>query len=161
MARPSVIPKIIEVLEQYLERAELAWLAQPEGAREPTLPLTNDRKVNVAKLVELTGLPPSYAQHFFKPEIANVVNAVANAQRVKRIGSRALADAEDDASRQTINKLRAETKRQSEAHSQSRVRNAELERKVVELEDKVARLEMRLEHLQESGSLLRTSEIIE
>jgi hypothetical protein len=161
MAPPSVMPKILAVLEPFLERAERDWLAQPEAGRQSTLPLTNDGKVNVTQLVKVLGLSPSYAQHFYKEAIAGVVNAVARAQGVKPIRNRAMDDAEDDAAKAKIAQLSAETKRQTEGHSLSRVRLAELERENTELRARVARAEKRLEHLQQNGSLIRTAEIVE
>lgn len=161
MARASVAPKILGLLEPFLESAERDWLDKPAANRTPTLPLTNDGKVNVAKLVEALNLPPSYQQHFFKPAIATVVNVVAAVQGVKPIGSRALAEAEDDAAKAKLAQLEAEKKRQSEGHAQSRARVAQLERENDELRSQVDRLTLRLQHMQRTGVLIRTSEVTE
>ena len=150
MARPSVVPSILERLEPHLERLEEAWQAQSVSNRRPTLPLTRDRKVNVRQLVLDCGLRQTLEQHFFtKPEVANLVNAVAGAQGVKPIGSRALEDVADDATAKRLAKVGGEVSDLRRALSE---REAALQAARAENE----RLRARLGLLEETGMVLRS-----
>ena len=100
MARPSIVPQLVALLEPWLEARMAEWDALPDTGREPTLPATDDGKVNVRALTLAVGLRSSQAQHFYlHPELAALVNAVAEAQGLRLIGSRSQVDAEDDAVR--------------------------------------------------------------
>ena len=52
----------------------MAWSAQADGKREPTLPSTPDGKINVRQLVRDLGLRETLEQHFYrKPDLAGPV----------------------------------------------------------------------------------------
>jgi hypothetical protein len=153
MARSSILPTILAVLEPYLEAKETAWSALPDDAKRPTLPTTPDRKVNVRQLVHELGLPASAAQHFFnKPALAYPVNMLAQVQGIKPIGSRAVADAADDAARQWLRRQRAETKRLAEQLAQTT-------RVLAQVTEERDRLKARLDRLQQYGSTIRHPDI--
>jgi hypothetical protein len=153
MARSSILPTILAVLEPYLDAKETAWSALPDEAKRPTLPTTPDGKVNVRQLVKELGLPASAAQHFFnKPALAHPVNVLAQVQGIKPIGSRAVDDAADDAARQWLRRQRAETKRLAAQLAQTTLVLA----KVTEERD---RLKARLDRLQQHGSTIRNPAI--
>lgn len=154
MARTSILPTLLAVLEPYLAAKETAWAALPEDAKRPTLPTTPDRKVNVRQLVKDLGLHASAAQHFFnKPALAKPVNVVAQVQGLKPIGSRVCDDAVDDAARQRLRMQRAETKRLAEQLAQTTLLLAQVtaERN---------RLQARLAHLQQQGSTIRDPDMV-
>lgn len=111
MANPSIIPRLVEVLEPYLEELQVAW--EKGGRPAPTLPVT-DGKVNVRQLVRaLAGRNKDvrlhHEQHFFrKPELRAAVNAVAREQGLELIGSRSPEEGHE-AARQRIGKMSGET----------------------------------------------------
>jgi len=145
----SVAPSILEKLEPHLERLELAWSAQPEADRLPTLPLTPEGKVNVRQLVRDLGLRETLEQHFFrKPELAGPVNALAKVQGVKPIGSRMLDDIADAGVRKRLG-------RDAETISDLRRALAEREALVLSLRDENARLKARLGLVEETGLSFR------
>lgn len=85
----SILPALRDDLDRYLDGRATAWLAQPDGRREPTLPSTSDGKVNVRAITLALGRPQSQEQHLFKkPELAAAVNAVAVEQGLKPVGAR-------------------------------------------------------------------------
>lgn len=97
MGRPSIVPELQAKLEPYLEVHAAAWAEQPENHREPTLPATNEGKINVRELTLALGLKRSQEQHFFNhAELRSLINAAAQAQGLAPIGSRIQGD-EDDA----------------------------------------------------------------
>lgn len=153
MAMKSILPEILQKLEPWLETADANWHAAPEDRRVPTLPITPDRKVNVRELVRLIGLKQSQEQHFFKkPELAAVVNAVADVQGVGRIGSRALEDAEDDAARKRIRLL-------NHTNSDLSKTLAEQEAIISEQRRVIDQLRAQLGLLEETGMTMRTEDI--
>jgi hypothetical protein len=149
MSTRSVVPSILEKLEPHLEALELAWSAQLEQDRCPTLPLTADGKVNVRQLVRDLGLRETLEQHFYrKPEIAGPVNALAKVQGVKPIGSRMLEDIADAG----VRKLLA---RDAKTIYDLRRSLAEREALIVSLRAEVARLKARLALVEETGLSFR------
>jgi hypothetical protein len=151
-ARP-VVPSILEKLDPYLERIEAAWSAQPEDGREPTLPLTPDGKVNVRQLVRDAGLRETLEQHFYrKPELSGPVNALARAQGVKPIGSRAL----DDAAAAGVSRQMG---RQADEISDLRKALAEREALVEALRSRVSMLEARVGLMEETGMIMRIGSV--
>jgi hypothetical protein len=110
MGRPAtVLPIIKSRLEPYLEENLAAWERQPASKREPTLPATHDGKVNVRALTQALGLKAADEQHFYRyPELASMVNAVAEAQGLRPIGSRAQIDAQDKVVRDRIVRLQSD-----------------------------------------------------
>lgn len=149
MSPRSVVPNILERLEPYLERLELAWSAQAENSRRPTLPLTPDGKVNVRQLVRDLGLRETLEQHFFrKPELAGPVNALARVQGVKLIGSRMLDDVADEGVRRML-------VRSSQELANLRKALAEREALIQSLRSELGRLKAGLGMLEETGMPLR------
>jgi hypothetical protein len=145
----SVVPSILEMLDPYLERIEHDWSIQPEDGRQPTLPLTPDGKVNVRRLVRDAGLRETLEQHFYrKPELSGPVNALARAQGVKPIGSRALDDAVDAG-------VSRQMGRQADEISELRKALAEREALVEALRAKINSLEARLGLMEETGMVIR------
>lgn len=103
MGRPSVVPEIKAQLEPWLERKMIEWQALPEKHRSPTLPSTNEGKINVREMTLALGLKRSQEQHFFNhEELRILVNCAAEAQGLAPIGSRAQANEDDEAVRKRI-----------------------------------------------------------
>lgn len=150
MSPPPITPDLLAVLEPHLERLDAAWSAQPGDDRVPTLPLTNDGKVNVRQLMRDLGLRESQDQHFYKkPELAGPVNALAVVQGVKPIGSRML-DAVADAG------VRRRLGRDADTISDLRRALAERESLVVGLREENARLKAGMTMMEETGLTFRT-----
>lgn len=77
---------------------------QPETRREPTLPSTNEGKINVREL--RFGLKRSQEQHFFNhAELRTLINAATEAQGLAVIGSRTEGDADDVTVRKRIARI--------------------------------------------------------
>lgn len=153
MPQRSIVRTILPMLERYLERLDEEWEAQAEGARQPTLPLTVDGKVNVRALTRALGLRESQEQHFYRhKELATAVNAIARVQGVKKIGSRMLDDEEDDLMAERIH--RVET-RSSDLARELSEREALIER----YRQENASLREQLRLLEETGMVLRVGEV--
>jgi hypothetical protein len=89
MARPSVIPGIKARLEAWLDQRESAYLALPQAARQPTLPMTPDGKVNVRAVAQAIDLKPTQEKYLFeREELTQLINCIAEGQGVLTIGSR-------------------------------------------------------------------------
>jgi hypothetical protein len=137
-------------LEPFLEQLDQAWEAQPEGLRQPSLPVTVDGKVNVRAIAKAIGLRQSQEQHFFrKPELASLVNALALVQGVKPIGSRLLADQHD----KTVADRLARTA--TEKNDLARVL-AEKEAEIESLQEENVMLRSRLAQIESTGTAIRT-----
>lgn len=153
MPRPSIVPEILTLLEPYLDDLDKRWEATPEGQRLPTLPITEDGKVNVRALTLALGLRKSQEQHFYKhPELAAAVNAIADIQGVARIGSRVLVDAMDEA---VADRLRQARTQSSDLAKTLAEREALIERQRRE----IAGLREQLALLEEGGMVLRTGPV--
>ena len=158
MARLSVLPRLMCLLEAYLDHKASLWSIQPDEDRTPTLPATTDGKVNVRRLVEEMGLNATAEQHFYnKPELTRAVNLIASVQGLKGIGSRVLQDADDEAARARITQLAARAKTDKEGHAAARVHLTQALARVRELEGENARLKARLEHVRATGMLVRVT----
>ncbi|AMK11248.1 hypothetical protein [Pseudodesulfovibrio indicus] len=146
----SITPEILSKLEPYLEQLDQSWEAQPEGLRQPTLPITPDGKVNVRGIAKAIGLRQSQEQHFFrKPELASPVNALAQVQGVKSIGSRLLSDQHDKAA---VDRLaRTATERNDLARAL-----AEKEAEIESLREENTMLLSRLAQIESVGAAIRT-----
>ncbi|MBO1905298.1 hypothetical protein KHP60_09725 [Microvirga sp. 3-52] len=150
MARESVVPLIVSVLEPHLERLHSEWLAS-DGLR-PSLPAVGE-KVNVRQLVRDLGQVDervllSHEQHFYrKPELMLLVNKVAEEQGLSPIGSRS-PDEADDAARRRIGKLSGEA---SELRQLLAERDAAIE--ALRRDNAVLREQLRL--LEETGMVMR------
>jgi paraquat-inducible protein B len=89
MGRPSVIPGIRMRLEAWLDAREAEYLAQREGARQATLPLCGDGKVNVRAVAEAIQLSRTQEKYLYeRKELAELINCIAEGQGVLTIGSR-------------------------------------------------------------------------
>jgi hypothetical protein len=122
VARPSILPTILAVLEPFLERRQQEWAGQVDAARAPTLPEVFG-KVDVRNLVKALGLPLSYEQHFYnKSELRTLVNSIAEGQGLKGIGSRAEMDDYGKAAESRLTQAQKErsdfARALSEAHAQ-------------------------------------------
>lgn len=103
MARPSIVPEILEKLEPWLEARMAEFESQSEIRREPNLPSTVEGKINVRELTIALGLKRSQEQHFFNHnELRTLVNAAAQSQGLAPIGSRAEGDEKDATVRNRI-----------------------------------------------------------
>ena len=110
MSRPSIVPQIVAVLEPWLEQKMNEWSSQAESHRYPTLPSTNEGKVNVRELTLALGLKRNQEQHFFNhAELRTLVNAAAEAQGLTPIGSRNQQDADDDVVRQRFGRMKSDS----------------------------------------------------
>jgi len=99
MPRPSIIPSVRAKLEHYLEELEAKFQAQPEWERKPTLPSTNDGKVNVSAIAAGIQLRQTQVKYLFeREELSSLINLVAEGQGLLPIGARNL-DAIDKAVR--------------------------------------------------------------
>lgn len=146
----SISPEILAKLEPYLEQLDQSWEAQPEGLRQPTLPVTVDGKVNVRAIAKAIGLRQSQEQHFFrKRELAAPINALAQIQQVKPIGSRLLSDRHDKASVDRLARI------VTEKNDLARVL-AEKEAEIETLREENAMLRSRLTQIESTGTAIRT-----
>lgn len=146
----NVTPEILEKLEPYLEQLDAFWESQPEGLRQPTLPVTVDGKVNVRGIAKAIGLRQSQEQHFFrKPELAAPINSLAQVQGVKLIGSRLLADQHDKAAADRL--ARTATEKNDLARAL-----AEKEAEIEALREENAMLHARLDQIESTGTAIRT-----
>lgn len=88
--------EIAELLQSYLDDIINRW--DEAGGNTPTLPLTNDGKVNVTELVKELNLKAHDAQYFYRNrDLADTINIVADMQGVLPIGSRKLDSESDEA----------------------------------------------------------------
>lgn len=144
----SVMPDIVRLLEPYLESKEAAWTAQPEGDRKPTLPHKQENgilAVHVGNLVRDLGINPDWRQHFKKPELRALVNAMCRKQGLKGIGEDGpVADAE------AIVRQGADNKRLAEQLTEAQAAILAQRRRIAELEGQ-------LDLAQTHGVLLRTA----
>jgi len=103
MARPPVIPGIKARLELWLDEREAAYLAQPDSARQPTLPVTPDGKVNVRALAQAIDLKPTQEKYLYeREELTSLINCIAEGQGVLTIGARVNPTEADKQIRQKI-----------------------------------------------------------
>ncbi|AIB12613.1 hypothetical protein ABAZ39_11535 [Azospirillum argentinense] len=153
MGRPGfVVAEIRALLEPYLDEQMAAWERQPEAGRQPTLPMIGD-KVSVRGLTRALGLKISREQYFYdEPELASLVNAVAEAQGLLPIGSRAQLDAEDKAVAERITRAQAD---RSDLARTLAEREALIERQRREIEA----LRGQLALLEETGMVMRTGKV--
>lgn len=146
----TITPEILAKLEPYLEQLDQSWEAQPKGLRQPTLPVTVDGKVNVRAVANAINLRQSQEQHFYrKPELAAPINALAQVQGVKPIGSRVLADQHDKAAADRL--ARTATEKNDLARSL-----AEKEAENEALRQENAMLHARLAQIESDGTAIRT-----
>lgn len=134
MARPSVIPAVLERLEQYLDQREAEFLAQPVDQRHSTLPSPADGKVNVravAKAIELKETPEKYL--YEREELSALINLVAEGQGQLPTGARLLKDASDKALKERLVRQVQATRGAAQAAVEMQAAHDELLEKVREL----------------------------
>lgn len=153
MAQRSILDTLEPLVAEVLERLDAEWQGMAEDQRRPTLPLTVDGKVNVAALAKECGMKPGQEQHLFKkPQLAAMVNAIAQRQGVKPIGSRMLSDVVDKAAKDRL--VRAQVERDDHARLLAE-REAVIERQRVQ----ILALNEQLRLLQDTGMVVRTGEV--
>ncbi|MBC17286.1 MAG: hypothetical protein CL942_09585 [Desulfovibrio sp.] len=146
----NITPEILAKLEPYLEQLDASWESQSEGLRQPTLPITVDGKVNVRGIAKAIGLRQSQEQHFFrKPELASPINALAQVQGVKPIGSRLLADQHDKSAADRL--ARTATEKNDLARAL-----AEKEAEIEFLREENTMLLSQLAQIESTGTAIRT-----
>ncbi len=152
MARPSIVPDILRRLEPYLEE-KLADYWAKDDPREPTLPCTSDRKINVRAVTLAIGLKLSQEQHFYKhAALTSTLNVAAEAQGLSSIGSRAQMNTEDAAARKQISRAQTEASDYAKALAE---REAVIQRQ----RTRIAQLEEMLRIRDETGMVIRTEPI--
>lgn len=153
MAQRSILDTLEPLVAEVLERLDAEWQGMAEDQRRPTLPLTVDCKVNVAALAKECGMKSGQEQHLFKkPQLAAMVNAIAQRQGVKPIGSRMLSDVVDKAAKDRL--VRAQVERDDHARLLAE-REAVIERQRVQ----ILALNEQLRLLQDTGMVVRTGEV--
>lgn len=127
MARPSVIPQVRVRLEAYLNEREVAYQAQPDQQRTPTLPATPDGKVNVRAVAEAVGLKPTQEKYLYeRDELTQLINLMAEGQGLLPIGSRLLQEAGDKALKERIARQAQTAKAAAQAAVEAQAVHAEL-----------------------------------
>lgn len=150
MPTPSIVPKILPLLEAYLEKVDELWSKQDTHPRTPTLPLCVDGKVNVTAITAALGLKESQVQHFHKhKELSDAVNTLCKVQGIKPIGSRV----NDETEYERIAEDRA--KLASKQLNDSLREAAEREALVLALRQENERLREQLRMLEQCGMILR------
>lgn len=127
MPRPSVIPEVRARLEAYLNEREEAYLAQPDGSREPTLPATPDGKVNVRAVAQAIDLKPTQEKYLYERiELTQLVSLMAEGQGLLPIGSRLLLQAGDKALKERMVRQGQTAKVAAQAAVEAQAVHAEL-----------------------------------
>lgn len=135
MPRPSVIPAVLQRLEQYLEAREAEYLAQPESDRTPTLPATGDGKVNVRQLAAAIGLKQTQEKYLFeRAELSSLINLMAEGQGLAPIGARLLDKAADAAVLDRLARQSQQARLATQAAVEAEAVQAELLQRIGDLE---------------------------
>ena len=135
MPRPSVIPAVLQRLEQYLNEREVEYLAQPDAERVPTLPATSDGKVNVRQLAAAIGLKQTQEKYLFeRAELSTLINLMAEGQGLAPIGARVLEKAADAAVLERLARQAQTAKLASQAAIEAEAVQAELLQRISDLE---------------------------
>jgi hypothetical protein len=148
----SVVPDIVAVLEPYLEAKDQAWLAQPGDAKEPTLPYKEENgsaSIHVGNLVRDIGINPDWRQHFKKPELRALVNAICRRQGLQGIGEDGPVANAEAAVRKVIARQGSDNNRLAE-------QLAEAQATILRQRQRIAELEGQMDLAQTDGVLLRT-----
>lgn len=160
MARRSVVPEILPLLEDYIDKCAAEWEAMPLFRRCPTLPTTKDGKVNVRQLTRDLGLKPSSEQHLFnKKELKDVINLEAENQGVLPIGSRALDDEAADAVKNRLARMSSMNKKASDELIEALRRVDRLTEENRYLQIEVERLKAQINSIYETGEVAFRGEL--
>ncbi|MEO9632588.1 MAG: hypothetical protein ABJG14_19340 [Sulfitobacter sp.] len=154
MARKSVLPELLELLEAYIDKCAAEWEGVPSFQRKPTLPTTRDGKVNVRRLVKELGLRSSQEQHFFnKKELKDLINLEAENQGILPIGSRALDDEAAEAVKGRLSRMSSMNKKANEelVEALRQVDRLTEEKRSLQLE--VERLKAQINSIYTSGDI--------
>jgi hypothetical protein len=139
MPRPSVIPQVRARLEAYLNEREEAYLANPNGSREPTLPSTPDGKVNVRAVAQAIDLKVTQEKYLYeREELCSLVNLVAEGQGLLPIGSRLTQEAGDKVLKERLVRQAQSAKASAQAAVEAQAVQGELLQK---LQEAVAEIE--------------------
>jgi len=153
--KPAKAAEIMALLVPWLESISEAYYEQPESGREPTLPATNDAKVNVTAVTKALGLKDADKQYFHRDRaLAAEINLVAEFQGLQPIGSRALDDEAADGVKAKIARMSASEKKASEELADALHRLDALTVEAVELRLEVERLQAQLDELTTTGQPL-------
>lgn len=127
MARPSVIPQVRVRLEAYLNEREVAYQAQPEGQRVPTLPATPDGKVNVRAVSQAIDLKVTQEKYLYeRDELSQLINLMAEGQGLLPIGARLMQMAGDKAFKERMVRQAQTAKDAGQAAVEAQAAHAEL-----------------------------------
>jgi len=127
MARPSVIPQVRVRLEAYLNEREVAYQAQPNEQKAPTLPATPDGKVNVRAVAQAIDLKVTQEKYLYeRDELSQLINLMAEGQGLMPIGARLVQDAGDKALKERMLRQAQSAKDASQAAVEAQAVHAEL-----------------------------------
>lgn len=156
MARPSVIGSVLERLEPYLADAVDAF------ERDGTLSLALNPAggINVSRLSEACGLPPSSRQHLYKPEVAHVINVACGKLGIQGIGTEAEVDRADMAVRQRLAVTAARAKVDAQAAVESKAEVRGLLERITSLTRERQDLLLRVASLEEQLAMVRQGLIL-
>lgn len=127
MARPSVIPQVRVRLEAYLNEREVAYQAQPNKQKVPTLPATPDGKVNVRAVAKAIDLKVTQEKYLYAcDELSQLVNLMAEGQGLLPIGARLVLQAGDKALKERMVRQAQTAKDASQAAVEAQAVHAEL-----------------------------------
>lgn len=127
MARPSVIPQVRVRLETYLNEREVAYLAQPDQQRTPTLPATPDGKVNVRAVAQAIDLKVTQEKYLYeRDELSQLINLMAEGQGLLPIGARLMQEAGDKALKERMVRQAQTAKAAAQAAVEAQAVHAEL-----------------------------------
>ncbi len=164
MGRPSVIPSVRLRLEEYLEKCESEYLAQPECTRKPTLPYTGDFKVNVRAVAQAIDLTTGQEKYLYeREELTSLVNLTAEGQGLLPIGARTQPEVDKSIRERlvmqaTTSRMDAQAAVESKAREDALLESVALAHKQIEaLKAENMRLRARLELVQ-AGMLARVEE---
>jgi hypothetical protein len=151
MARLSVLGSILERLEPYLAGAVEAY------KRDGTLrvALNPAGGINVSRLSEACGLPPTARQHLYKPEVVRIINAACHELGVEGIGTEADLDRADKAVRQRLAVTAARAKSDAQAAVESKAEVRGLLERIAALTRERHDLLLRVASLEEQLAMVR------
>lgn len=162
MPRPSVIPSVKAMLEQYLDRMQLAYLEMPVDKRVPTIPSTSDGKVNVRAVAQAIELKQTQEKYLYeRQELTSLINMVAEGQGLDPIGSRLLVDAADKAMKEKLARSAKDAKANSQAAIEAQSAVQELLEKLNEAGLEIASLRAEIIRLRAQLEMIHSGMLVE